>query len=429
MMFFDKIFGRGKNEQSTRDEGKQRTRQLNELVAALADEDYNTGSHAADTLVRIGNPAVEPLIAALQSDNENTLFRAARALGSIGDARAIEPLIKLHEDAPSSRIRDAAGMSLGKFGDPHAIPTLVGLLKIQNWISEVKGMLVEFGPAAVEPIVVSLQNMSEGNEYTSAKANHITVLGMIGDSRAADVLKAQTAPEKDAKLRNLALEALSKLGPQIEISQDEIENLRDSLLANNYDTRKTALAQARSVSSSVDDPQFQRAFQASEKLQMAYDNQRKASSSIEPMQACHDAIQLVPDFSASYVCLSYLHREYAKKPNDALTWVEKAIQIDPQNAEAWTELGMVYVALGDVPKATRAFHKVVTIEPQHANLEPYARLVAVYRKLGMQDSLGEALVRLNKAGIGLDPDHEREWEHMVIAADKEQLRKAIEENN
>jgi tetratricopeptide (TPR) repeat protein len=425
MSFFNKIFGRGKSKQRTRDEEKQDKTQLNELVTALADEDYSIGNSAADALVRIGNPAVESLIAALQSDNEDTLFRAARALGRIGDARAIEPLIKLHKNAPSSRVRNATGMALGQFGDPHAIPTLVDLLKIQNWIGEVKRMLVEFGPAAVEPIIASLQDISKGNTYTSAIANHITVLGAIGDARAADVLKALTAPEKEDRLQNLALEALSKLNQPIEISQEEISNLKDTLLDNDYNARKTALARARLIARSVDDAEFQRAFQASEKLQMAYDNQREALSGNEPMQACHEAVELEPDFLAAYVCLSYLYCEYAKKPNDALQWAEKAIQIDPENAGAWTALGKANVALRDASEAARAFHKVVTIEPQHPNLEPLARLVAVYRILGMQDCLGEALVRLNEAGVGLDPDHEREWEQMVMAADKEQLRKGI----
>lgn len=455
MSIFDKIFRKDKQDQILSDEEKYDSRQIDELVATLADVKFSNTRPAADTLARIGNPAVgplvaamqnnlkdartanalvknaantlvkiggpavEPLIATLQSTNEDALFWAARALGNIGDANAIEPLFQLHENTPSRRVRNAAGMSLGKLGDPRAISTVVSLLKIDNWIREVKEILIAFGPAAVEPIVASLQNISEGNTYTSAKANHITVLSTIGDARAVDVLKSQTSPEKDAKLRNLALEALSKTGHKIEMSQDEITDLRVSLLANSYDERKTALAQARTVSSSVGDPQFQRAFQASEKIQMAFDNQRKALTGIEPMQACHDAIELEPDFSAAYVCLSYLYREYVNKPNDALGWIEKAIQIDPQNPWAWTELGMVHVAQGDVLEATRAFQKVVTLAPQHENLEPRARLAIVYRTLDIQYHLGGG-------GLVLDPDQESKWERLILAADNEQLRRIIE---
>ena len=286
---------------------------------------------------------------------------------------------------------------------------------------------MKLGPPAVEPLIAALRD--KGDAHDLVTDGLIEVLGTIGDPRAADVLKAQMAPGKGETTKSLARQALSKLHIQVEISADEIANLRDTLLSTDYDVRKTALVQARLVSSSIEDAAFQRAFQASEKLQMAFDHQREARSSTEPMQACQNAVGLEPGFSAAYVCLSYLHREYAKNLTDALTWAKKALEIDPQNMQAWTELGMVHVALRDVVGATRAFHKVVITQPQHANLEPDARLVAVYRKLGMQDHLGKAMLRLTNAGMGLDPDQEREWEHFVTLIDKEQLQKAMEEDH
>jgi hypothetical protein len=47
-------------------------------------------------LVKIGEPAVEPLIKALK--DEDYSYSAAKALGEIGDKRAVEPLIKALED-------------------------------------------------------------------------------------------------------------------------------------------------------------------------------------------------------------------------------------------------------------------------------------------------------------------------------------------
>ncbi|MBN1138300.1 MAG: HEAT repeat domain-containing protein [Anaerolineae bacterium] len=430
MKLFDRIFGKGKSKPGAskpkaskpgaREAPKQGQNQVQEWVAALAAEDARTGQDAMDKLWRIGEPAVEPLIAALQSDKGNVQFRAARTLGDIGDARAIEPLIQLYEATENT----GAALALGKFGDPHAIPTLVKLLDIQNWIGEVKKSLVAYGSAAVEPIMASLQE-KQGPEYTSAKANHIAVLGAIGDPRAADVLKAQATPDKEARLREVAIEALAKLGVPIEVSPDEIAQMREALLSSDYDTRKTTLPKARLAAGSIKDAAFQRALQASEKVQVAYDTQRQARSG-GPIQACQEAIQLEPRFSAAYTCLSYLQREYVRKADEALAWAKKATQIDPHSAEAWTELGKVHVALGDVVKAAGAFQRVVTVKPGHANLEPTARLVAVYRRLGMQDALGQALVRLNRAGVGLDPSQEREWERMVMAASAAQLRKAIQ---
>lgn len=393
------------------------------LISVLANDE--NAFLAEDVLVKIGEPAVEALIAVLKHDDEDTLFHAARALKRIGDARAIGPLIRLHENTVSSRVRGQTGLGLGRFGDPHAIPSLVHELHYQNWIQEVQEGLAKIGSAAVEPIISSLEEEGKGTAYTSAIANHIRVLGMIGDARAAEALKAQTAPDKEDRLRTIALEALAKLDVQYEISAEEIERLRISLLSNDYEVRKNALKQAQLVSGSVDDSAFRGAFQACERLQMAFDHQREAVSSQEPMHACQDAIRLEPGFSAAYVCLSYLLREYTENFNEALKWARKAVKSDPDNMYAWTELGMVQVSLRDVVAATCAFQTVVTAEPEHANLEPYARLVAVYRRLNMQDLLEKARLRLANAGVGLDRDRERDWERMVREANRGQLRKAI----
>ena len=48
-----------------------------------------------DRCVKIGPPAISPLIRALQADNDKVRLGAAQALGEIGDGQAVEPLISL----------------------------------------------------------------------------------------------------------------------------------------------------------------------------------------------------------------------------------------------------------------------------------------------------------------------------------------------
>ena len=405
------------------DKNKQSSRDVKALIAALSNR--GTYKNAQKTLVNIGEPAVEPLIKVLQSDNEDVLWWAARSLGSIGDVRAVKPLIKLYDNPPSERIRTAAGLSLGKFGDSHAIPTLVYQLQVSNFIKEVKSMLVSYGSAAVEQIIAFIKEKKDKGRLAGV-SSAIQVLGMIGDARAEKILKAYISSDEYPDLKNLALEALSKLSLKIEISQDEIEKLEVLLLSNDYDVRKTALEQARSIATSIDDHEFQRALQASEKIKLAYDTQNQASINAKPIQACLDAIKLEPQFSAAYICLSYLYRLYTTEKRNAVEWAEKAIEIDPINKDAWIELGMVYVALDDVPKAVHAFHHIVSMQPSQKNLEPHCRLVAVYRKLNMQDHLTRVLSYISSRGVGLDPKLEREWEQMVMATNNELLQKAIE---
>ena len=55
-----------------------------------------------DALVKIGEPAVKPLIKALEDNDWRVRRGAAVALGEIGDERAVEPLIKALEDKDAS---------------------------------------------------------------------------------------------------------------------------------------------------------------------------------------------------------------------------------------------------------------------------------------------------------------------------------------
>ena len=79
-------------------------------------------------LGEIGNAhAVEPLIKALRS---NIRWDAAKALGEIGDARAVEPLIKALKDGRTAvECRSYAAEALGKIGNQRAVEPLIQLFK------------------------------------------------------------------------------------------------------------------------------------------------------------------------------------------------------------------------------------------------------------------------------------------------------------
>ena len=71
---------------------------IRELVHKLGDKSRRIRRWAERELVEIGEPAVEPLINALEDENWRARWRAADALGKIGEARAIEPLIRSFSD-------------------------------------------------------------------------------------------------------------------------------------------------------------------------------------------------------------------------------------------------------------------------------------------------------------------------------------------
>ena len=66
-----------------------------------------------DVLVRIGKPAVGPLVGLLNDGNSLVRFTAAELLGKIGDKRAVQPLIEVLKDNEKS-VRNAATGALKK---------------------------------------------------------------------------------------------------------------------------------------------------------------------------------------------------------------------------------------------------------------------------------------------------------------------------
>lgn len=73
------------------------------LITALMNE-WAPGNKIAKKLVKIGRPAIEPLVVALKNEHSNVRFNAAWVLGEISDIRAVDPLIEnLKNDSLSDK--------------------------------------------------------------------------------------------------------------------------------------------------------------------------------------------------------------------------------------------------------------------------------------------------------------------------------------
>jgi HEAT repeat protein len=92
---------------------------------------YHAAKEEWDECVAIGGPAVEPLILALTDVTAREW--AAEALGRIGDARAVEPLIGVIDEAKDSdyaadrELCAIAAEALRRLDDPRAAKALAGL--------------------------------------------------------------------------------------------------------------------------------------------------------------------------------------------------------------------------------------------------------------------------------------------------------------
>ena len=102
------------------------------IMQALQHGDSSMQFEASAALMKIGEPAVESLIPALKDVNPQVRWLAACDLGSIGDARAVEPLINAITTDPNSDVRYHAVSALGKIRDVSAVKSLTQALSHQD---------------------------------------------------------------------------------------------------------------------------------------------------------------------------------------------------------------------------------------------------------------------------------------------------------
>lgn len=162
---------------------------MSEVEPLLAHLYSADAREAADRLVALGAPAVEPLLDLLDGRHSTpdwTQFegfgaapdanaareRAAYILGDIGDPRAVEPLIAACARESDRYIRLAAVLALGSIGDPRALPMLITALDTPAWTPAYARIVDDFariaGASAVEPLIRVVRSA----HYTYGGAAH-----------------------------------------------------------------------------------------------------------------------------------------------------------------------------------------------------------------------------------------------------------------
>ncbi len=87
--------------------------------------------------------------------------------------------------------------------------------------------------------------------------------------------------------------------------------------------------------------------------------------------------------------------------SESLKAYDKAIELDPQDAEAWNNKGSALGMLGRYSEALQAFEKATTINSSYA--EAWYNMGAIY---DLQDNLEDAISAYNKATI-IDPSYQK----------------------
>ncbi|MDP2957486.1 MAG: HEAT repeat domain-containing protein [Longimicrobiales bacterium] len=113
---------------------------------------------------------IDALLVALESGLYPVRQLAAGALVSVGDARAVEPLIEVLERRGEDYLTKLlSARALGRIKDPRAIDPLIGFLdrQLENRLDAAFQALAEIGEPAVGPLIESL---ASENQATADKA-------------------------------------------------------------------------------------------------------------------------------------------------------------------------------------------------------------------------------------------------------------------
>ncbi len=136
---------------------------------------------AMNNLVRIGAPAVDPLIAALRYPNSRIRYHAASALGSLAlngvkTDNAVTSLIEaLHDEDP--QVRNFAARSLGDIDDQRAVEPLMHALRdedmgVRGDAASALGKLKN--KQAIRPLLTMLKERRQNYQFAAEALREIT---------------------------------------------------------------------------------------------------------------------------------------------------------------------------------------------------------------------------------------------------------------
>jgi HEAT repeat protein len=195
------------------------------LIKALRNKDLKIVGAATGALIRIGEPAVEPLTQILKDEDPRLRIIAATALGKIGNTQVIEPLADVLRHDTYFRAAEEAASALVKIGKP-AVEVLTQTMENKSFIVRlltVKALSRIKDERAVDCLIQSLSD-----EYWEVRKEAAESLGEMGDPRAIESLSKTLEDTRSLKkedyiltlehlklIRLAVIDALVKIGVKI----------------------------------------------------------------------------------------------------------------------------------------------------------------------------------------------------------------------
>lgn len=184
------------------------------LLDALQGEYFTVRSRAALALGKIGDTkAIQPLLNLLKDRDDEVRIAACLALGLFRDPSTFDDITTVLLDDPKIEVRQAAARALGNTQHPAALPYLMEALHDSFWwyerehgVGDLLLAIEKMGPAAVEPLIKSLQD-KEGTVRKFAAL----LLGKLGDPRAIEPL-GMSLYDMHHEVGKAAAESLANFG-------------------------------------------------------------------------------------------------------------------------------------------------------------------------------------------------------------------------
>lgn len=110
-----------------------------------------------------------------------------------------------------------------------------------------------------------------------------------------------------------------------------------------------------------------------------------------------EAIKINPDYAEAYSDLGFIYVKLGRN-DEAKKALLTAINLDPDNEDAYNNLGMLYMKEDDFDGAECLFRKAISVYPPDFN--PHSNLGVVYFKKGMYEEAEKVLQRAIKINPG-----------------------------
>jgi len=225
------------------------------LAKSLEDDDPDVRIAALDALGRVGSAAADTIdeVIKLAVDQRETLAVREAALGAMARIAPADPavnrtLVEAVADGNPEIYRAAvAGLidARGQGGAAGDVRGLIGQLQSGTESARISaaerlGNMGSFAAAAIGPLNAVLADRNNGTGLRAAAAKALGMIGPVAESAVPELIRV--LEEDDPQLRDAAVVALDRIGPQTQT----IPALLEAMRSGSLETQATAAEKVRS---------------------------------------------------------------------------------------------------------------------------------------------------------------------------------------